>query len=106
MKIKEITVHKSKKIQEKEFEPFSFSYGMTVESDKPEEAKAEAEKWVDKWIDEEEIRVVRRSGFECGTCGEKMRKSKKGEWYCPGYYNKSNKIHHPNESDKTVTDFV
>lgn len=32
---------------------------------------------------------------ECATCGGKMKLSQKGDWYCPGFYDKANLKHHP-----------
>ncbi len=36
---------------------------------------------------------------ECSTCGMKLKLSQKGDWYCSGYYDKSNLKHHPVEAE-------
>ncbi len=35
--------------------------------------------------------------YFCPTCGGEMQLSKKGDWYCPGYYDERNEKHHPKQ---------
>lgn len=53
MKITEVSVWKSQKIQIAQYEPYDFAYGMKAEvgeKDKPEDIKKELESYIDKWL--------------------------------------------------------
>lgn len=53
MKLTEVSVWKSQKIQIEQYEPYDFAYGMKAEvgeGDDPEEIKKKLEEYIDRWL--------------------------------------------------------
>lgn len=67
MKITEISVFKDRKIQVKQYEPFSFGYGAKAEVAEGEDipsAYAELEKFVDAKISDETAKAEKSAKFD------------------------------------------